>query len=78
MVPYRYKLRLETQSDCAKFVTAVASLPSTTFVHITDGNGLCVNGRSLLGVLYTLEFSQLWLESNKEVYLTVKDFVDSE
>ena len=44
-------------------------------VHITDGEGFRVNGKSLLGVMYSLEFETLWCESEEDIYSQIEPFV---
>lgn len=44
-------------------------------VTITDNNGLRVNAKSLHGDLYAMEFSELWLESEADIYELIEKFV---
>ena len=44
-------------------------------VYIKDGTGLCVNAKSLVGVLHAMEFSELWLESDGDYFTKFKDFI---
>lgn len=44
-------------------------------VTITDNNGLRVNAKSLPGDLYAMEFSELWLESEADIYELIEKFV---
>lgn len=69
----RLRIRLDTVSDASAFATIASGVDGR--VVITDGNGLCVNGKSVLGALHALEFSELWCESDKEIYGLIRDFV---
>lgn len=69
----RLKIRLDTVSDANRFASIASRVDGR--VVITDGAGLCVNGKSVLGALHALEFSELWCESEKEIYGLIRDFV---
>lgn len=70
---YRYKIELVTYSDILKFVAVAAKTEDT--VKLLDGNGLCVNGKSLLGAIATVEWDSLYCESDSDLYAEIKDFV---
>lgn len=67
------KIRLETLTDIKNFVSAVNSLDASVF--LTDGEGFCVSGKSIMGALYTLEWSDVYVTSDKDIYSKIKDFV---
>ena len=67
------QIRLDTLSDVQRFV-AIASTQKGA-VHITDGDGLKVSAKSLLGALYALEFDELWCESDNDIYHAIEDFI---
>lgn len=69
----KLKIRLDTVSDANRFAAIVSNLKGR--IVITDGNGLCVNGKSVLGALHALEFTDLWCESENEIYGYIRDFV---
>ncbi len=68
------KIVLDTLSDAAEFVSIVTSI-SGAIVYVTDDKGLRVNGKSLMGMLYALEFNELWCYSNIDIYNKIKKFV---
>lgn len=70
----KYKIILDTVSDVTTFVKNVTSVADAT-VTVTDNRGLRVNAKSLMGMLYALEFDELWCESNTEIYEKIKEFV---
>jgi len=70
----KYKIVLDTVSDVNKFVSIVNEFLNST-ITVTDNNGLRVNAKSLMGMLYALEFEELWCESDTEIYEKIKDYV---
>ena len=69
----KVKIRLDTGADAIKFSNIASRL--TADVYVFDNNGLRVNAKSVLGMLYTLEFDELWCESNKDIYSHIEEFV---
>jgi len=56
-------------------VKVACSVPGQ--VTITDKQGLRVNGKSVLGMLYAMEFEELWCESDVEIYHLIEKFLVS-
>ncbi len=70
----KYRIRLDTDKDVADFVGITGKLDGQ--ITVTDGKGLKVNAKSMLGVLYSkMEFEELWCESDHEIYAEIKDFM---
>lgn len=69
----KVKIRLDTGADAIKFSNIASRLAAD--VYVFDNNGLRVNAKSVLGMLYTLEFDELWCESNKDIYSHIEEFV---
>ena len=69
----KVQIRLDTQTDVNNFVHAVNGLPYN--VTVTDNQGLRVNGKSVLGMIYSLEFAELWCECEHDIFEIIKDFV---
>lgn len=69
----KVKIRLDTVSDANKFVEITSKISER--VTITDGTGLCVNAKSVLGALHALEFNELWCESEKDIYTLISAFI---
>ena len=61
----RYKLELITMGDIKGFVEAVTPLPGE--IRLSDDNGLCVNAKSMLGAVATIEWSALYCYSEYEI-----------
>lgn len=68
----RAKIRLDTMKDISQFVTVCAKIPVP--VHITDGAGLKVSAKSILGVMYSMEFADIWCECEEDIYHLIERF----
>lgn len=68
----RIKIRLDTAREAQKLANIAQGIDDK--ITITDNNGLCVNAKSLLGVIYALEFNELWLESEYNHWGSFADF----
>ena len=69
----RLRIRLDTQRDAARLAQIAGGLEGQ--IVITDGNGLRVSAKSVMGMLYAMEFEELWLESENDIYMKIQDFV---
>lgn len=69
----KVKIRIDTLQDAKNFVEITRNIPADIFV--IDNRGLKVNAKSLLGVLYSMEFSELWCKSKKDIYQLIKNFI---
>ena len=74
----RYKIRLDTMADVNRFVGIATKYNGK--IALTDGDNFTVNGKSLLGAMYTFEWEHIYCESENEIYHLIKDFIvgDSE
>jgi hypothetical protein len=69
----KYKIRLDTLSDVTKFVKITSAINSK--VTVTDNQGLKVSGKSILGMMYAMEFDELWCESDIDIYNAIEKFL---
>ena len=69
----RNKIRIDTVQDVNKFVNITSQLDGK--ITITDNAGLTVNAKSVLGALHAMEFEELWIESEKDIYSAIEPFV---
>ena len=69
----RAKIRLDTMKDISKFVAVCITINAP--VHVTDGAGLKVSAKSVLGVMYSMEFADLWCECDEDIYKEIESFV---
>lgn len=67
------KIRLDTLSDAKEFVEIAKTLPGQ--IVIRDATGMRVNAKSLLGMLYAMEFEELYCESENDIYSHIEKFV---
>lgn len=70
---YRYRIRLDTQQDLIDFVNIASMIEGS--VMVVDGEGQCVSGRSVLGMMYAMTFSEIWCESDIDIYNSINRFV---
>ena len=69
----RAKIRLDTMRDINEFVRiCTTTVPA---VYITDGAGLKVSAKSLLGVVYAMEFGEIWCECETDIYCHIEKFI---
>lgn len=69
----RNKIRIDTIQDVNKFVNITSQLGGK--ITITDNAGLTVNAKSVLGALHAMEFEELWIESENDIYSAIEPFV---
>lgn len=69
----RVKIHLETAKDATEFANKMSRIDGRA--TIIDGEGHCVNAKSILGALYALEFNELWFESDKDLYSEIDKFI---
>ena len=69
------KINLITMTDAVKFTEICSSFDETYTIKVKDGQGNVVNAKSLMGMIYSLEFSDMWCESNKDIYSAINEFV---
>lgn len=72
----RYRIRLDTMQDVNRFIGIAGKVKGK--VVLTDGDDFSVNGKSLLGAMYTFEWERIYCESENEIYHLIKDFVVDE
>lgn len=69
----KVKIRLDTASDIANFVLISSKIRE--HVYVTDGDRLCIDGKSFLGLAHAAEFSELWCECDRDIYSLIEQFV---
>lgn len=69
---HKYKIELVTITDIQNFVNVVSSLPGK--ITLTDGSDFCVNAKSLLGAMATVEWSELYCVSSEPIYTSIQKF----
>lgn len=69
---HRHKIELITTADIVEFVNIATS--ETGSVKLVDDTGFCVNGKSLLGAMATVEWSSLYCVSENDIYSKISKF----
>ena len=67
---YKYRIRLETLSDVKAFVDIVSEYDSD--IVLTDGQNYAVNAKSVLGAMYSIEWNELYVSSNIDIYTPIR------
>lgn len=57
----RVRVNLETQKDVAEFVNIATTIDED--VMLVDNTYNRVSAKSIMGCLYSLEFAEIWVES---------------
>ena len=70
----RYKIQLTTFNDAARLAAAAEALDMP--IYLTDGAGMKVSAKSVMGAIYSLEFEEIWLESDEDIpFNDFKEFI---
>jgi hypothetical protein len=73
----KIKINLDTDTSAMRLVDLASKLNER--VVLTDGNGMTVAAKSLLGTMYAkFEFTEIWLETENDHYFMFKDFMCEE
>lgn len=69
---YKYRISLDTLSQVKTFVNIVNAYESN--ILLTDGQGYAVNAKSVLGAMYSIEWNELYVESDIDIYTQIRQF----
>ena len=69
----RNRIRIDTIKQANELAAITGKLDGK--ITITDGQGLTVNAKSVLGALHAMEFENLWVESEKDIYMAIEPFI---
>lgn len=73
------RIRLDTITDIGNFVFAVAhATGKNDQVWVTDGKGSRISATSFLGLIATREFNKIYVESDKDIYGRIQQFIIEE
>ena len=75
-IVHNYRIRLDTQKDAVEFSRIAETFPGKVLVKDDDGH--CVNAKSVLGMLYALEFDSLCVVSENDIYSHIEKFIVGE
>lgn len=69
----RAKINIDTLSKASAFVAICTGLKSR--IDLVDGDGYKVSAKSLLGALATTDWSEVYVESDEDIYQHIREFV---
>ena len=69
---YKTKIELVGMSDINKFIAITTKLPGV--IKLTDGDNYSVSAKSLLGALASMEWDELYCESETDIYTHIAEF----
>ena len=69
---YKTKIELVGMSDINKFIAITTKLPG--IIKLTDGDNYSVSAKSLLGALASMEWDELYCESETDIYTHIAEF----
>ena len=67
------KVNLDTMGKINAFVTVCSRLDCK--VDLIDGNGYRVSAKSLIGAVATMDWQQVFIECERDIYAYVQDFL---
>lgn len=68
----RIPIRLDTMHQIQDFVNIASTLNSP--VYLVDDTGLKVSAKSIIGAMYTVEWSKIYVESDVDLGATFSEF----
>lgn len=71
---HREKIHIDTMTEATEFVSITTKLSGE--IVVIDNKGMRVNAKSILGMLYAMEFEELWCESEEDIYAHIIKFVE--
>ncbi len=72
----RVQIRLETESDVRDFSQIAENCGGEITLCGKDRGTKCsVNARSIVGVMYSMSWDEIWCESEKDIYSKIDRFV---
>ena len=73
----KYKVNIITQTDLIDFVAIASKLDDSIMIRVLNkDNTFICNGKSLLGVSHAMEWDEVYMDSNADVYTKFKRFIE--
>ncbi|MBR4023453.1 MAG: hypothetical protein IKI94_12845 [Ruminococcus sp.] len=69
---FKHKIELITTTDIMDFVNTVSTVSGD--VKLIDDAGFCVNGKSLLGAMASVEWKSLYCISDEDIYTKIQKY----
>lgn len=70
----RIKLRLDTMTTINKFVNDMTKYNGNVYLTDKDRNFI-VSAKSMLGAVYTLEWDEVWCESDEDIFQIINKYM---
>jgi hypothetical protein len=69
----RVEINLDTMSKINKFVAICSGLDCN--INLIDGEHYRVSAKSLIGAIATMDWTNVYVECEKDIYLHIKEFI---
>ena len=69
----RAKINIDTLNKIYNFVGICSTVNSK--VNLIDGSGYMVSAKSLIGAIATMDWNEVFVECEEDIYSKIKDFV---
>ncbi len=69
----RAKINIDTLQKINYFVNICSQIDCR--VNLIDGCGYCVSAKSLIGAIATMDWSQVFVECERDIYLYIREFI---
>lgn len=70
---HRVKINLITFQDVQEFIAIVTTLSGTILLEDPD-NGFKINAKSLLGAMASIEWENIYVVSDEDIYTAISKF----
>lgn len=72
----RVKVNIDTMSDVTAFIAITSKHPDSKIVLTNEDSSFRVSGKSLLGALASMEWENIFVESDIDLYTELSNFID--
>ncbi len=72
---HKVKINLVTFQDVQEFIKIVTPLPGTIILEDPD-NGFKINAKSLLGAMASIEWDNIYVVSDSDIYTAISKFAE--
>ena len=69
----RAKINIDTLSKINAFVAICSQIDCN--INLIDGKGYCVSAKSLMGAVATMDWNEVYAESERDIYSDIREFV---
>ena len=68
------KINIDTLSKINDFVAICTQLDCK--IDLVDGEGYRVSAKSLMGAIATMDWNNVYVESDRDIYANIREFVE--